>query len=140
VNARLQRARWLASASLTLALACARQPAGEPVVEPNASEPVVFVEAPPERTQSNATQPSPTIHEPSAEEREAGDFAGAIEHFEHAYQLAPMPALRFNIARTRQQLGDTAGACAEYAELLADPNTEESIREHSSREAIGLGC
>jgi tetratricopeptide (TPR) repeat protein len=140
----------------SLALSCANKPASEsPATEPGA-EPVVFIEAAPDpqARRPGPEQPPDAGQGPSELDRErakqlfiegvalyeAGDLEGAVERFEQANQLAPMPALRFNIARIRQQLGDTVGACAAYAELLADPNTDESIREHASRARIELGC
>lgn len=138
--------------ALSLVLACATQPASEPAsAEP--AEPVVFVEAVPGPTQPTGPQPSPTTG-PSELDRErakslftegmkryeAGDIAGAVEHFEQAYQLVPLPALRFNIARSRAQLGDIAGACADYAELLADPEVTDGIRETATQELARLQC
>lgn len=153
-----RRARWCSIGCLSLALACVAKPAGEPVAsEPVASEPVMFVEVPPDPAQVQAidsTQSSATSDGASDEDRErakalfgeglalfeAGDLAEAIVRFEQAYQLTPLPALRFNIARTRAQLGDTLGACADYAELLADPEADDRIRESALHEITRLGC
>jgi tetratricopeptide (TPR) repeat protein len=155
------RARRVKSslASLSLVLACASKPAGEPTPTVPGAEPVVFIEAPtdPQARRPVSEQPAEQVRQTpvaSAEDLEhakllfsegleryeAGDIAGAIEHFETAYQIAPLPALQFNIARGKQQLGDVVGACAAYGGLLANPEIDENLREHASREAERLGC
>ena len=140
---------------LSLALACATKPGGESVASDSPGEPVLFVEASPDPTRaSDSTQGAAAedglgvedrerakqLFQAGTERYEAGDLAGALEQFEQAYLLAPLPALRFNIARTREQLGDTPGACASYAELLADPEANDSLRDAATQELTRLGC
>jgi tetratricopeptide (TPR) repeat protein len=141
---------------LSLVLACASKPAGEPTTSSPASEPVVFVEAPPDsQARRPAAEPTPDPGpEPNPDDLErakqlfadglalyeAGDFAAAVQRFEQAYQLAPLPPLRFNIARGKEKLGDIVGACAQYAELLADPNTDDNVRQQASQQSLQLKC
>ena len=147
-------ARAIAVACLSVTLACATKPTHEPAPSESVGEPVMFVEAPPDPAQtSDPTQTSST--DPSSEQDrerakalfaeglglyEAGDIAEAIVRFEAAYQLAPLPALRFNLARCRQQLGDKLGACADYAEVVAAPDSNDSMRESSLQAIMLLGC
>jgi len=137
-------------ACLGLALACASKPADESVASDPVAEPVLFVEASPAPERASVTEASGSteqdrerakqLYQSGVEHFEAGDLASALEQFEQAYQLAPLPALRFNIARTREQLGDTAGACATHAELLADPQADDRLREAALQAITRLGC
>lgn len=140
-------------ACLGLALACASKPADESVASDPVAEPVLFVEASPAPERASGTESSEAtgsteqdrerakqLYQSGVEHFEAGDLASALEQFEQAYQLAPLPALRFNIARTREQLGDTAGACATHAELLADPQADDRLREAALQAITRLGC
>lgn len=161
--------RWwhvqlLLSCSLAIALACVPNSGGgtaQPVeaepggAEPVATAPTVFVEAPPEpkRAEPEPSSPAPVEHvDHAAREQakllfveavelyEAGDIAAAIEKFEQAYALAPMPALLFNIARGREQLGDVAGACATYERAQIDPQADASMRDVATQRLAQLNC
>ena len=52
-------------------------------------------------------------------------YAGALDAFLAAYELAPYPALLFNIARAHQELGDYAAARAEFLRYLAVAPVEQ---------------
>lgn len=53
-----------------------------------------------------------------------GDYAHALTEFQAAYQLAPMPAVLFNIAITFEQLGRTREALDTYVEYRASAPKE----------------
>lgn len=48
-----------------------------------------------------------------------GDFRQALEAFEAAYQLAPLPGFLFNVAQCHRQLGDFTRAASSYRRFLA---------------------
>lgn len=50
---------------------------------------------------------------------EQGDFRQALEAFEAAYQLAPLPGFLFNVAQCHRQLGNYARAASSYRRFLA---------------------
>lgn len=142
--------------AVSLALACAAKTAVESDASEPRAEPVVFVEATPDPAQHAGTHRAAEVvsEGPSEQDRErakvlymegaqryeSGDYQGALERFEQAYQLVGLPALRFNIARCHRQLGDTLTACAELADLLADPGVDASLRETAVQESNSLGC
>jgi hypothetical protein len=150
-----------------LALACATKPSGEttdpvnadPVgAEPVASQPTVFVEPPPEppreptRVEPEPSPPPSADVDATAREQakllfqdglelfEAGDIAAAVAKFEQAYALVPLPAMLFNIARGREQLGDVAGACTSYRLAEADPQADARMREEAAKRIASLNC
>lgn len=48
-----------------------------------------------------------------------GDFRQALDAFEAAYQLAPLPGFLFNVAQCHRQLGNFAQAASSYRRYLA---------------------
>jgi tetratricopeptide (TPR) repeat protein len=49
---------------------------------------------------------------------EQGNFRQALEDFEAAYQLAPLPGFLFNVAQCHRQLGNYARAASSYRRFL----------------------
>jgi tetratricopeptide (TPR) repeat protein len=49
---------------------------------------------------------------------EQGNFRQALEAFEAAYQLAPLPGFLFNVAQCHRQLGNYARAASSYRRFL----------------------
>jgi tetratricopeptide (TPR) repeat protein len=61
-----------------------------------------------------------------AERFKSGDFRGALERFEQAYQLDPNPILVYNMARAHESLGDIEDAMVAYQHYLElDPNASD---------------
>lgn len=50
---------------------------------------------------------------------DSGDYARALVEFQAAYELAPMPAVLYNIAVTFEQLGRTREALDTYVQYNA---------------------
>jgi tetratricopeptide (TPR) repeat protein len=50
---------------------------------------------------------------------EQGDFRQALEDFEAAYKLAPLPGFLFNVAQCHRQLGNFTRASSSYRRFLA---------------------
>jgi tetratricopeptide (TPR) repeat protein len=59
---------------------------------------------------------------------ERRDYRQALESFARAYERAPYPDLVYNTARCREELGDFAGAVADYERFRA-VQTQPSMRE-----------
>lgn len=69
-----------------------------------------------------------------------GRFREALGEYQRAYDLAPVPELLFNIARCREQLGETAAAIAGYEQYLAaKPNAEDRADVESHLEQLRAG-
>ena len=68
--------------------------------------------------------------ERGAKAYERGDYEVALRAFEAALAIKPSPALRFNIARCADRLGDWQRAAAEYERYLpsARPEEQDSLR------------
>ena len=101
------------------------------------AEPVVFVETPTDPTHTNqpqaSAQPELTEADTQAAKRlftegttfyRQGDYLQALERFEQAYARVPKPALKYNIAHCLEQLGRAQAACAIYAQMRDDPNSD----------------
>jgi hypothetical protein len=69
---------------------------------------------------------------------EAGEHALALREFAAADALMPMPAVRFNIARCREALGDLQGARAELLVLLGRPDIPAAMRVRVREEILAL--
>jgi tetratricopeptide (TPR) repeat protein len=59
---------------------------------------------------------------------EQREYRLALEDFARAYERAPYPDLVYNMARCREELGDYAGAIADYQRFRA-VQTQASLRE-----------
>jgi tetratricopeptide (TPR) repeat protein len=78
---------------------------------------------------ARAGEPAPEIQqarslsEQARREYELGHFADAARLYESAYKLKPLPALLFNVAQCRRQMGDARGAVVAYRSFLrGDPD------------------
>ena len=58
-----------------------------------------------------------------------GDYDTALARFRSAHELVPLPALRYNIARTLESLDEYGDALAEYEALLLEDGTEPAVRD-----------
>jgi hypothetical protein len=153
---RWRHVQLLLIASLALAPACDAKHRGQtsqPVAaEPVRTEPVVFVEAPPDPTKRSPSEPvaeppneaqreqAKRLFEEGVQAYEAGDIVTAVDKFREAYLLAPLPALLFNIARGQEQLGDMLGACESYRTMNADPAADDDMRLLATERMLQLGC
>jgi hypothetical protein len=61
-----------------------------------------------------------------------GDYQGAFDHFAASYRIAPRPAILFNMAQCKVQLGRPAEAIQLLEQLLAR-GTEPAIAEEARR-------
>jgi tetratricopeptide (TPR) repeat protein len=76
-----------------------------------------------------AVQQARALSEQALRQYELGRFAEAARLYESAYELKPVPALLFNIAQCRRQLGDLQGAAAAYRSFLrGDPDHASAPR------------
>ena len=66
---------------------------------------------------------------------EQGDFRQALEDFESAYQLAPLPGFLFNVAQCHRQLGNYARAASSYRRFLelSEQGEERELAERLRR-------
>ena len=64
---------------------------------------------------------------------EAGDYAKAAETLLKAYELKPVPALLFNVARTYEKAGNTDQAIRFYQRYIDAQNTDPDLVRQSSR-------
>ena len=78
---------------------------------------------------ARAGEPAPEVQqarslsEQARREYELGHFADAARLYESAYKLKPLPALLFNVAQCRRQMGDARGAVVAYRSFLrGDPD------------------
>ena len=64
---------------------------------------------------------------------EQGDYRQALEAFEAAYQLVPLPGFLFNVAQCHRQLGSFTRAASSYRRFLAlsekEPSNAAMVRE-----------
>ena len=68
---------------------------------------------------------------------DAGRFADALEHFEHAYELSPRPALLYNIGTSADRLRRNQRALEAFeAYLAAVPDAEQ--RDHVQARLVVL--
>lgn len=81
------------------------------------------------------------IHREGAALYERGEFRAALARFQDAYELAPFPAMLFNIARCQEKLGDLAAAILSLERFLvvapmdAREDAEQRLVELRARRA-----
>jgi TolA-binding protein len=142
-------------APLVLAWACVRLPPASVEPEPAPETTPVFVETEPDTAAAPANapveRPPPTddvdhrerakqLYEEGLRAYRAADYATALARFREAYEYAPLPALRYNIAHTHEQLGDRRQACAGYLEVIATTPATDATRQSSEARVRALGC
>lgn len=59
----------------------------------------------------------------------SGDYRGSIDHYQKAYQLAPLPLLLFDLAQAHRQLGERSEALKLYRQYLAADPTGRGAAE-----------
>ncbi len=62
-----------------------------------------------------------------------GDYAHALTEFQAAYELAPVPAVLYNIAVTFEQLGRAREALDTYVEYRASGPPKERIADVTAK-------
>lgn len=79
---------------------------------------------------SVAEQVEALSHE-GAEHFNDGEFEAAIEKFEEAYELEPVPNLLYNIGHCYEQLEDWEQAQHYYEEFIRSPDADSDARDHA---------
>jgi tetratricopeptide (TPR) repeat protein len=67
----------------------------------------------------------------AAEAYRSGDYAGAVELFEQAYALNPVPNLLYNIGRAEEKRGDFPAAIAHYEKFVTQPGVAIKARQNA---------
>ncbi|TXD38475.1 tetratricopeptide repeat protein [Lujinxingia vulgaris] len=68
----------------------------------------------------------------------AGDYDKAIEFFEQAYALDPVPNLLYNIGRCYEQMEQWDEAIAQYERFMVAPDVESEARSHAMERVQSL--
>lgn len=73
------------------------------------------------------------LSEAAYERYTAGDFEASVELFERAIAYDPHPVLRFNYARTLEELDQLPGALGIYRQLVKDAGIQRVVRASGNR-------
>ena len=65
---------------------------------------------------------------------ERADFRAAVASFNAALEQRPHPVIRFNLALSLTRLGQPSAAIEQLRQVLADPSTDNELRERVARE------
>ncbi len=66
------------------------------------------------------------------------DYRGAIEAFEQAYELEPVPNLLYNIAKCYEKLENWDRAISYYERFVVAPDVESDARQHALSQVQSL--
>jgi hypothetical protein len=106
------------------------------------SEPVCAEPAPAEPETRGTSASLPTAARSAFERAERafsdGNYLEALRSFRTAYQLAPHPATRFNVAVCLERLGRWREAIGEYRAVEASETLPADARREAERRAAGL--
>lgn len=79
-----------------------------------------------------------TLSAEGAQSFRAGDYEKAIELFEQAYALDPVPNLLYNIGRCYEQMEQWDEAIAQYERFMVAPDVESEARSHAMERVQSL--
>ena len=75
----------------------------------------------PERREANA------LYKEGVRLYNAGEYAGALDLFQRAYERYPRPRVEFSLATTLKQMGKTVDAANWYERFIDDPSAEPQL-------------
>lgn len=79
-----------------------------------------------------------TLSSQGAQKYRAQDYRGAIEAFEQAYELEPVPNLLYNIAKCYEKLENWERAISFYERFVVAPDVESDARQHALTQVQSL--
>ena len=80
-------------------------------------------------TQTSSAEKVEQLSKDATAKYREGDFKSAIELFQKAYDIEPVPNLLFNIARCHEKLEDWDKAISFYQKFVVEPDVEKDARQ-----------